>query len=114
MTDHDDNAHLDGIIRAVFDAKLRHTPSATFQGDELERKGLFAIYENPILCVLAERTDEEKVVFRGTLAEAIEWVTAQPDAEPTTSATDPLRAEADTMLAVIADGAAADVRKREG
>ena len=109
MADHDDD--LDGIIRAVFDAKLRQTPPATFSGAELDRKGLAALYENEILCVLVKASDRKDIVFRGTLAEGIAWVAAQPDAQPTTSATDPLRAEADTMLSAIA---ADDVRKREG
>ena len=111
--DDDDKAHLDGIIRAVFHEQLSRTPPATFGGEELERKGLVALSENPILCVLVKATDRETIVFRGTLAEGIAWVAAQPDAAPTTDATMPLRAEADSMLSAIAADAAADARKRD-
>ena len=47
--DDDDKAHLDGIIRAVFHEQLSRMPPATFGGEELERKGLVALYEIPIL-----------------------------------------------------------------
>lgn len=109
MTDRD--AHLDGIIRAVFREQLGQMPPATFNGAELERKGFIALYENPILCVLAEMANREKIVFRGSLAQGIEWVATQPDAAPMSDANAPLRAEADAMLSAIAAGAADHVRK---
>ncbi|SEH27905.1 hypothetical protein SAMN03159407_3380 [Rhizobium sp. NFR12] len=103
---------LDDIIRASWPTP----PPATFSGAEIERKGLMVAYEDNTRIVLARIvTTPRTTVFRGTRDEAVIFIAGLPDAEPPKH-TDPLaliRAEADSMLATIAVGAAARVRKRD-
>lgn len=117
MTDcSDDGRHtrrLDDIIRASWPAP----PPVSFSGAEIERKGLMIAYEDDTRIVLARiATTPRTTVFRGTREEAAIFLAGLPDAGPPKHADPlaPLRAEADTMLAVIAAAAAVDVRKREG
>lgn len=117
MTDYsEDNEHtrrLDDIIRAAWPHKR---PAASIAGDELERKGLMALYENEVLCVLASTVPPRNIVFRGALDEAVTWVAQQPDAEPPKH-TDPnadVRSEVSAMISTIAADAAAKARNRNG
>ncbi|WP_173424088.1 hypothetical protein [Ensifer adhaerens] len=110
--DNDETRRLDDIIRAAWPHKR---PTASFAGDELERKGLMALYENEVLCVLASTVPPRNVVFRGTLDEAVAWVAQQPDAEPP-KYRDPnatIRADVSAMISTIAAGAAAKARKQD-
>lgn len=114
MTDcSEDNEHrrLDDIIRASWPAP----PPVSFSGAEIERKGLMIAYEDDTRIVLARiAIPPRTTVFRGTREAAAIFIAGHSDAEPPKHADPlaPIRAEADSMLATIAAGAAASVRKR--
>lgn len=112
--DNEDSEHirrLDDIIRASWPAP----PPVSFSGAEIERKGLMIVYEDDTRIVLARIvTTPRTTVFRGTREAAAIFIAGLSDAEPPnhTDPLAPIRAQADSMLATIAAGAAAGVRKR--